>query len=92
MPAVLDGEILPPQSAGQTNESVVVLPASAPVEPRLGWSVTEVAKLLGLSRSAAYAAAASGELPTVRIGARIIVPCAALDRLLATANLKSKEA
>jgi excisionase family DNA binding protein len=37
---------------------------------------------LGISRPAAYAAARSGELPTVRIGRRLLVPTAALRRLL----------
>ena len=42
----------------------------------------EVAKRLGISRGTAYAAAARGELPTIRIGKRILVPRAALDSLL----------
>jgi len=39
-------------------------------------------KILGLSRSLAYAAAKDGSLPTVRIRDRILVPRAALERLL----------
>jgi excisionase family DNA binding protein len=48
------------------------------------YSIPEAAKQLGLSRSAAYAAAARGELPVpvLRIGSRLLVPRAALDRLL----------
>jgi excisionase family DNA binding protein len=45
-------------------------------------NVPEAAKMLGIGRSAAYAAAASGELPTIRIGKRILVPLAAIDSLL----------
>lgn len=37
-------------------------------------SVPEVARILGVSRNAAYEAAARGELPTVRLGKRILVP------------------
>lgn len=44
--------------------------------------VEEAARWLGLGRSSAYAAAASGELPTIRIGRRIVVPTAALARML----------
>lgn len=44
--------------------------------------VEEVAPILGISRASAYAAANSGEIPTLRIGRRILVPTAALRRLL----------
>jgi Helix-turn-helix domain len=38
--------------------------------------------LLGISRPAAYAAAKSGDLPTIRIRGRVLVLKAALDRML----------
>lgn len=45
--------------------------------------VEECAAILGISRSSAYEAAVrSGEIPTVRIGRRILVPVAGLRRLL----------
>jgi excisionase family DNA binding protein len=44
--------------------------------------IVEAAKVLGISRNAAYAAAKNGELPTVRIGRRLLVPKAAIERLL----------
>jgi excisionase family DNA binding protein len=46
-------------------------------------SVTEAGAMLGIGRSAAYSAAARGDLPTIRLGRRIVVPTAALRRLLA---------
>jgi excisionase family DNA binding protein len=46
------------------------------------------AKYFGLSRKAAYAAAARGELPTVRLGRTLRVPVAALERMLAEAGKK----
>ncbi len=49
-------------------------------------SVPEAGVVLGLSRNAAYAAAARGEIPVLRIGSRLLVPMAALDRLLETAG------
>ncbi len=47
------------------------------------YTVDEVAERLGIGRNAAYEAIRRGELPALRIGKRIIVPRAALDRLLA---------
>ncbi len=45
-------------------------------------TVPEVARILGLSRNAGYEAAARGDLPTIRLGRRLLVPTAALRRLL----------
>jgi excisionase family DNA binding protein len=45
-------------------------------------TVEEAAQVLGIGRNAAYDAAKRGELPTIRIGRRLLVPSAALDRLL----------
>jgi excisionase family DNA binding protein len=46
-------------------------------------SVPEAGRQLGVGRDAAYRAAALGQLPTIRIGRRLLVPRAALERLLA---------
>jgi excisionase family DNA binding protein len=51
---------------------------------RLTHTVEEAGKLLGLSRNSAYALARSGKLPTIRLGKRLLVPKAALERLLAS--------
>ncbi len=45
-------------------------------------NVPEAAKVLGISRNAAYEAARKGQIPTIRIGKRILVPITALERLL----------
>lgn len=47
-------------------------------------TVTEAARLLGVSRRSAYRLIGSGQWPTpvVRVGRRVVVPRAALDRLL----------
>jgi excisionase family DNA binding protein len=45
---------------------------------RLTWTVTEAAKLLGISPTSAYEAARRGELPVRVIGRRLLVPRAAL--------------
>ena len=49
---------------------------------RKTYTVEEAAHLLGLGRNATYEAAKSGAIPTIRIGKRILVPKAALDRML----------
>jgi len=56
--------------------------AVAPVEDRLVFTVEEAAGLLGISRSFAYEAVQRGEIPSMRIGRRILVPKAALERQL----------
>lgn len=42
----------------------------------------ETAAILGLSKGSAYDAAKRGEIPTIRIGRRLVVPTAALRRML----------
>ncbi len=49
---------------------------------KLTYTVTEAAELLGIVRAAAYEAARSGQLPTIRIGKRILVSAVALERML----------
>ena len=45
-------------------------------------TVTEAAEALGVSRNKAYDAARRGEIPTIKIGKRILVPVVALERML----------
>jgi excisionase family DNA binding protein len=52
------------------------------VSERLTLTVPEAAQLLGVSRGTAYEAARAGELPTVRLGRRLLVPRARLLELL----------
>ena len=58
-----------------------------PGTPRLTMSVEEAAEALGISRALAYEAIKRGEIPHIRIGKRILVPRAQLDRLLTNDNL-----
>ena len=46
-------------------------------------SVEEAARYLGIGRAAAYLAVKNGELPSLRLGSRILVPVRALLELLA---------
>jgi excisionase family DNA binding protein len=45
-------------------------------------NVEQAGKLLGLSRSSAYRAAARGQLPTIVFGRRLLVPTARLLEML----------
>ena len=45
-------------------------------------TVAEVAELFGIGLSAAYKAVKAGEIPAIRIGGRILIPTAALRRML----------
>jgi excisionase family DNA binding protein len=67
-----------------------VIPGSAGVDDprhqrhpeRRTLSVEEAGRILGISRGAAYAHAKDGSIPTIRLGKRLLVPKAALDKLL----------
>lgn len=50
---------------------------------RLAMSVEEASRALGISKSLGYELVASGKLPAVRLGRRIVVPRVALERFLA---------
>ena len=49
---------------------------------RLVWSVDETAHRLGISRAHAYELIARGDLPSLRLGRRIVVPVRAIEALL----------
>ena len=53
---------------------------------RLTITVDEAAARLGLSRNGAYEAVRRGEIPSLRIGRRVLVPRAALERMLDRAD------
>lgn len=52
---------------------------------RLTLTVEEAAATLGISRASAYEAVRRGEIPSIRIGRRVLVPRVRLDRLLSAA-------
>jgi excisionase family DNA binding protein len=47
-------------------------------------TVTEAAAVLGISRASAFAAAHRGQIPVCAFGHRLVVPTAALKRMLET--------
>ncbi|MDP2948182.1 MAG: helix-turn-helix domain-containing protein [Chloroflexota bacterium] len=55
---------------------------------KLTYTVEECAAVLGISRATAYALAKEGRLPVIRISERrLVVPKAALQRMLDSASL-----
>lgn len=52
------------------------------MDERLTCTVEQAAHLLGVGRNSAYLAAQTGQIPTIRIGRRLLVPRAALERML----------
>lgn len=50
------------------------------VRPTL--TVDEAAVVMGIARSSAYDAVRRGEIPSVKVGRRLLVPTAAIRRLL----------
>lgn len=51
-------------------------------------SVNECAKMLQIARGSAYQAIATGEIPHLKIGRRILIPRVAIQKLLESAGKK----
>jgi excisionase family DNA binding protein len=49
---------------------------------RKTYSIAEAGELLGIGKNSIYNAAHRGEIPSIKIGGRLLVPKVALDRLL----------
>jgi excisionase family DNA binding protein len=63
------------------NPPEAIEPEQADLE-RLTYQVEEVAKILGIGRNQAYEAVRSGQIPAIRIGKRLLIPKAAIRRML----------
>ena len=57
---------------------------SDPVQRRT-YTVNEVATILGIGRNTAYEVCRNGDIPTIRVGGRILIPRDAIEDLLASA-------
>jgi excisionase family DNA binding protein len=49
---------------------------------RLALSVQEVADALGVSRDCIYRALTAGDIPSIKVGARVLIPRVWLEQLL----------
>lgn len=56
------------------------------LESRITLTIDEVASLLGIGRTAAYEAARRGEIPTRKLGRRVLVPVPAFRAWLGDDN------
>lgn len=52
------------------------------IDKRLCITVPEAAEMLGISRNFAYELVKQGKLPVIRFGKRLLIPRAALDKML----------
>ena len=53
-----------------------------PPDEREVLTVEEVMKVLGIGRRAAYAGVRSGQIPSIRVGRRFLVPVTFVERML----------
>ena len=58
---------------------------------KLVYTVEEAGTVLGLGRSGAYEAVRRGDIPTIKIGRRLLVPKAALERMLSDVHATRTE-
>ena len=54
-------------------------------------TVAEAGRILRLGRNSMYSAIARNEIPAIRVGRRLLVPRAALDRMLSEANIEEDQ-
>jgi len=62
-----------------------------PDNERLTLTVKETAQMLGLSRNSTYQGVLTGEIPHLKVGKRILIPRAALEKLLTEAQAHPSE-
>lgn len=62
-------------------KSKAAVKVAAPKATPLTMTMDEAAAELGISRGTAYECARSGQIPTIRLGRRLLVPREALRRL-----------
>jgi single-strand DNA-binding protein len=60
------------------------------VEEPLAYSVEEAACLLGISRTKAYECVRAGQLRTIQLGRRLLVPAVAVEELLGTDQIRTR--
>jgi hypothetical protein len=75
-----DGARLDPNIGNMSKDNKMEDAPLTMTVPEAGW------RYLGLNRNASYAAAARGEIPTIRVGRLLRVPVRAMERLLDAAG------
>jgi len=56
------------------------------LDSRTTLTIEEISLTLGIGRNTAYQAVRTGEIPSIRIGRRILVPVAAFEKMLSEAG------
>jgi len=84
--AELSDAVLDLSSQGAWSQSPIGAGLAPATSERLTLSVDEAALALGISRASAYEAVHRGEIPHIKIGKRMLIPRASLDRMLASAD------
>jgi excisionase family DNA binding protein len=59
---------------------------------KLTITVEEASRALGIGKNGAYEAVRRGEIPSIKIGRRFLVPRHALEKMLASAEAKTAAA
>jgi excisionase family DNA binding protein len=77
-----EGNPLRSSGAPAQHDSGIATVTAPAVSQKLVLSIAEAAALLGISRDLAYDLAARGEIPSLRLGRRIVVPTRALLALV----------
>jgi len=67
-------EVAPAKTIEIPAETIQVPIEEVVLPPKLTYTIEEVAHVLNIGLSYAYALAESGQLPTIRLGRRILVP------------------
>ena len=60
----------------------------ATIDRRLCVTVPEAGEMLGMSRNFAYQLVREGKLPSIRFGKRILIPKAALEKMLEEGGIR----
>jgi excisionase family DNA binding protein len=84
--AELSDAVLDLSSQGDVSRSPIGAGLASATSERLTLSVEEAAIALGISRASAYEAVHRGEIPHIKIGRRMLIPRASLDRMLSAAD------
>jgi excisionase family DNA binding protein len=75
-------EVISGHAGGRARDTGQGLGAAGSSQTRLTLTVEEAAAALGISRASAYEAVRRSEIPSLRIGRRVLVPRVALNRML----------
>jgi len=66
--------------------------SSSPALIQLTYSVADVARIFGVAPSHVWRLCRSGEIPSIRLGSRILIPREAVEHLLASTGGEKSEA